>query len=130
MLTGKLRDCLMPRQELLGAWLFGSQASGRARPDSDVDIAVLADRPLTLDERLSLQLEVESALGKERVDIVDLRCATPILRFEAMQGVRVFVRSPDKVAVFSSLVGREYESDMALIQRGYRDRKDRRAVES
>lgn len=125
MLNDKLRDCLMQRQELLGAWLFGSQASGRARADSDVDVAFLADRALTFDERLSLQLEVESALGQSQVDIVDLRRATSILQYEAMQGIRLFVRSQDQVAAFSSLVGREYESDMALIQRGYRDRKDR-----
>jgi predicted nucleotidyltransferase len=125
MLTDKLKDCLMPREEILGAWLFGSQASGRARPDSDVDVAFLADHALTLDERVSLQLEVESALGQARVDMVDLSRASSILQFEALQGIRLFVRSPEKVAVFSSLVAREYESDMALIKRGYRDRRDR-----
>lgn len=125
MLIDKLRDSLQAREELVAAWLFGSQATGRTHPGSDVDVAVLADAPLTLQQRLDLQMEIEHAVQRFSVDLVDLRCATPILAFEALNGVRLFVSSPEEVAVFSSLVGREYESAMALIKRGYRDRKDR-----
>lgn len=125
MLTDKLKVCLREYDELVAAWLFGSQATGRVRPGSDVDVAVLGYRPLTLDERLSLQIDVEQALQQPRVDLVDLRRASPILQFEALHGVRLFVRSPQEVAEFSSLVGREYESAMALLTRGFRDRADR-----
>ena len=125
MLTDKLRDCLQAREDLVAAWLFGSQATGRTHPGSDVDVAVLSTEPLTLQQKLDLQMEVEQAVQMSSVDLVDLRRATPILAFEALNGVRLFVNSPEEVAVFSSLVGREYESAMALVMRGYRDRKDR-----
>ena len=124
MLADDLRVCLLNREELLAAWLFGSQATGRARPDSDVDVAVLGWKPLTLEERLALQMDVESVLKRELVDVVDLRRANPVLRFEALQGVRLFARSPEEVAIFSSLVGREYESAMALLESGYRVRRE------
>ena len=116
-MIARARDCLYRREGLQGAWLFGSRSSGRARPDSDFDIAVLAAQPLTL----------EDAMGGTRVDLVDLRSSSPVLHFEALSGERLFVRNPEEVARFSSLAAREYESAMALLKRGYRDRRDRSA---
>ena len=89
-----------------------------------MDVAVLGHRPLTLEERLSLQLLIEQAVGSFSVDVLDLRKASSILGFEALQGQRLFVHSPEKVAEFSSLVGREYESDMALLAQGFRARAE------
>ena len=129
MLSNKIKECLLPHDYIVAVWLFGSQATGRARPDSDVDVAVLAEDPLDLKQRLSIQMDLEDALKRFRVDVVELQTASPVLRFEALHGQRVFVRSADKVARFSSLVGREYESAMALLKAGYRARKDRKGRE-
>lgn len=125
MLIDKAKACLATHQNIVAAWLFGSQSRGTAHPGSDVDLAVWGEQPLTLEEHLSLQLELEDALGEPRVDLVDLRTVSPVLQFEALQGQRLLLRSPEQVACFSSLVGREYESAMALLKRGYRDRRDR-----
>ena len=125
MLRDKIKDCLEKHTELQAAWLFGSQASGRAHSESDVDVAVLASQPLTLDQRLTLQMELEEALQTYRLDLVDLRKAGVVLQFEALQGERLLCRSPEEVAEFSSLVGREYESAMALLKIGYRARRER-----
>jgi len=42
-----LRANLPPKTKV---WLFGSRATGRARPYSDLDLAIDVDRPMTLDE--------------------------------------------------------------------------------
>ncbi len=46
------------------------------------------------------------------LDLVDLNHANSILAFEALCGHRLYVRDPETVAAFSSLVARQYESDM------------------
>lgn len=63
-------------------WLFGSRATGHARPASDVDLAVL-----TADDETSLGLLGQAALAGEledlfgvRVDVVDFRRAPLELR--------------------------------------------------
>ena len=45
--------------------LFGSRASGRQRPDSDRDLAVLLDRSPTLAELASLQEAMEGTIGEK-----------------------------------------------------------------
>ena len=53
------------------AWVFGSRASGRARPFSDLDLAIDAGRRLTLDEvAMLVEAFTESDLPC-KVDVVD-----------------------------------------------------------
>ena len=49
--------------------LFGSVARDEARPDSDVDVLVDFDGPVTLDRYMGLKFHLEDALGA-RVDLV------------------------------------------------------------
>ena len=53
------------------AFAFGSLAADMMREDSDVDIAILKEQPLTLDERIALMNEI-AEVTKTEVDLVDL----------------------------------------------------------
>jgi predicted nucleotidyltransferase len=59
---------------VLAAWVFGSRAAGTARPDSDIDVAVLVEPPLPLLPRERLARLLEPALGAP-VDLVDFLTA-------------------------------------------------------
>jgi predicted nucleotidyltransferase len=52
-------------------WVFGSRATGRARRYSDLDLAIDAGRPLTLDELARLAEAYSESELPYRVDIVD-----------------------------------------------------------
>ncbi len=54
-------------------WVFGSRAGGRARRYSDLDLAIDAGRPLTLDETAGLAEAFSDSDLPYRVDIVDWR---------------------------------------------------------
>ena len=56
------------------AIVYGSMARGGARVDSDLDLAVLADRPLTAGERIAVVTAVSEATHRP-VDLVDLATA-------------------------------------------------------
>ena len=66
-LVATLREVLRDRQDVHLALLFGSQARGKARPDSDVDVAVLGEDLNLFD----LYRDLSLAVHKE-VDVVDL----------------------------------------------------------
>jgi predicted nucleotidyltransferase len=64
-------------------YAFGSVASGEDTPHSDVDLAVLASRPLDSVERWTLQETLASELHRS-VDLVDLRRASTVMRAQVI----------------------------------------------
>lgn len=67
LVRGILRDVL-PRARVL---VFGSRATGRARPFSDLDLLFEYPDRLELSERAALQDRFEASLLPFRVDLVD-----------------------------------------------------------
>src|SRR5205823_8694389 len=79
-------------------YIFGSVASGRARPSSDVDIAVLVNDSVPvrnlLKYRLKLMADLGSALGRNDIDVVVMNEAPPALAQNIIgNGKLVFERS-------------------------------------
>jgi len=63
---------------------FGSQISGRAISTSDFDFGVFSYNPLTLASRTDLShfLSKKFNINEDKIDLVDLSTASPILKFE------------------------------------------------
>ena len=66
---------------------FGSQISGRATSASDFDFAVYSSKPLSLSLRVDIGEYISKKLNinEDRIDLVDLTSASPILKFEVAQ---------------------------------------------
>lgn len=62
-----LRECLPDRT----VWAFGSRATGRAKKYSDLDIAVLGDKPLSIAQSATLTEAFSESDLPWRVDVVD-----------------------------------------------------------
>jgi predicted nucleotidyltransferase len=93
-LVDDLKRALAEGPPLRLAILFGSAVSGRARPDSDVDVGILPDdTDLPLHAELDLQSALERACGRP-VDLVRLDRASTLLKWEAARhGVPILTRS-------------------------------------
>lgn len=73
--------------------LFGSQATKKAGKNSDTDVAVLSDHPLTLEEKTEIGIEVAGMfnISEDTVDVVDIWHAPPLLQHEiASNGKLIF----------------------------------------
>lgn len=112
--------------KIVAAWAFGSARAGELRRGGDVDVAVLFAQPPTLDERADLRADLQEALGVDEIDLVTLNGASPVLRFEAVSGVRLLCRDDEACASFVSLAAREHEDEAALADRGVRYWKEGR----
>lgn len=70
-------------------YLMGSQASGRTKPYSDVDLAVLFDQNLSskqrFDVRIQLLSELSKFLGTDQIDLIDLQNTSPVFAYEAIK---------------------------------------------
>ena len=60
--------------------VFGSQVQGSVHPESDVDIAVYCNHVLTETEKINITYELCNILHTERIDLVDIKTASPLLK--------------------------------------------------
>ena len=97
---------LFLRPDLQLVILFGSQAGGKTRAESDVDLAIQGDGPLDL---VALATEVIRLLQRSDVDLIDLRRAGPLLKMEVVRGGKLlFEKSPGLYLAFCSLATCRY----------------------
>ena len=91
---------LTAQPDVLAAYLFGSYARGDARPDSDVDLAVLlstTDEMERFERRLELIGAVGEALGRRSADVVVLNDAPPLLTHQVLTHGRL-IAERDRMA--------------------------------
>ncbi len=114
-LVEKLRaagPAIFDDQPVLFAYLYGSRAAGRPRPDSDVDIAIYCsdDTPpeALFDLQVHLSSRIGAAIGDMQVEVVVLN-ATPIrLAGRVIQGLLVYSRDEAARVAYESLTFREF----------------------
>jgi len=83
---------LVGRLNPLGVYLFGSPASGTSRPESDLDLAVLGERPYDPWDLFQVASLLSRLVGRE-VDLVDLRQAPLALQAQvAAFGQALYLR--------------------------------------
>ncbi len=88
VLERQLTEILARHSELRLAILFGSQASGGVTRDSDIDVAVLADSPLSAEFKLALMQQIALECGRP-VDLVDLHTAGEPVLGQVLKGKRL-----------------------------------------
>jgi predicted nucleotidyltransferase len=112
--------------ELRVVILFGSAASERLTPNSDIDIAVAAGRPLGVERMAKLHFDLARVLPLE-VDLVDLQRASGILLQEIL-GHGTLIRSTP--STYTDLMARMWynQADMMPYTRRILEKHARRFV--
>jgi uncharacterized protein len=91
------RAVLQALPEALAIYVYGSHARGHARPDSDLDVAVLLPPDQPPFDLLDTVSRISAKVGRS-VDLVDLRRASDVLRREVLEhGVAAYQADPDRV---------------------------------
>lgn len=71
--------------ELIAVYRFGTYGTEYERPDSDLDLAVYAGKPLPTVELWRTAQELASDVGRD-VDLVDLASASTVMRAQVIHG--------------------------------------------
>jgi len=81
--------------------LFGSQATNKTHPKSDVDIGYTANEQLKLDIRFEIEREISKVLGRNDVELVDLQRISPLMKkIIAEEGVVLYEREAGMFELF------------------------------
>lgn len=120
-----LVNYLATQPDVLAAYLFGSYATGDARLESDVDVAVLlsgADDFERFERRLRLIGEVEVALGRRPVDVIVLNDAPPLLAHQVLKhGQLIFEHDRAARVEFEVRAGKIYADLQPMYEYHNRD---------
>ena len=131
-LLAAITKALSPLPEVRAALLFGSHAMGRARANSDIDVAVLLDdetvrAPSHVVARPLLQA-LASELAADRLDLVLLNDAPPALAFQVVKhGKLAFERDPRDLLAFRVRTYSRH-SDREPVERLFREAIRKRAL--
>lgn len=68
---------------LMALYVFGSQAQGTPRPDSDLDLAILAPDHVEPNLLWSLSNDIAKLVNCE-VDLLDLRAASTVMQYQVI----------------------------------------------
>ncbi len=94
----KAKEALLDEPGIRLALLYGSFVTGAVRADSDVDIAVLFDQPLTAEKKMVLTLQLEK-IFRRPIDLVDLFSLTgTILKQILCKGIVLIKKDPVALA--------------------------------
>ncbi len=101
---------------IMVAWLFGSALRGQMHSGSDVDIAILFKVYPSLDERFTLMANLATVVKFAEIDLLVLNRANPLVSFASVSGHCFFCRDHSYRAAYVSLVAREYEDEMGMLE--------------
>lgn len=97
---------LFEEESLQLVLLFGSLLTGTMHKKSDIDLAFLFDRPVDI---VSITNSVIRLLHTDNVDVIDLKKASPLLKYSAAEkGKPLYEKSPGVFNEFYSLAFRMY----------------------
>jgi predicted nucleotidyltransferase len=92
--------------------LFGSRAVGKEIVHSDTDIAVLAERPLTMEEKSAISEEYAAQLGvpEDSIDLVDLWFAPPLLKHQISESGKLLFGDESQFIRFRVQAWKQYQN--------------------
>jgi len=111
--------------EAIAVYRFGSSVGDATHAKSDVDLAVLAPRPLDPVRRFDLQAQLARALHRD-VDLVDLHAASTVMRMQVIsRGIALAVFDSAERDFFETYTYADYarlnEERKAILQQIERD---------
>lgn len=119
-LINKIKDYLLKNENIIAIILFGSYARKTENINSDIDIAIKLNKPISKKELFQLKLNLEDLVNKD-VDLLNLDEIADGIRYEILiNGETLYARNEFYFELYKLQMYREYlelnESRMQIIE--------------
>ena len=88
--------------------LYGSQATGKVRNNSDIDIAALGERPLRFEDITDLINDFSEVFKSNEIDVKSLHFTDPLFRFQVTRDGILLYGDRKKFLSFKAYAFRDY----------------------
>ena len=102
-LKNKLITYFNDKSEIIAVYLFGSQASEKNKPSSDIDLGVLLDshgRKIEAQKSMQYMVDLAGILKKEIHPVMLNSASEELMRQIFQKGQCILVRDPQKLSIF------------------------------
>lgn len=110
----EIRAFVLERNVLIAVYVFGSVATGRYRPRSDIDLAVMVRGSLSGMERVEMETALSNLLHRD-VDLVVFSQATPLLQHQILKYGRLIHEVDTRERVRQEVLARSHYLDGAFL---------------
>ncbi len=101
--------------------LFGSQATGKIHPKSDIDVGYVASPDLNFEASLDAANDLRELLGREDVEFVNMRKISPLLRkIISDEGILLYEDTPGTFVQFKMYAFKKYIETKPLRELRYK----------
>ena len=102
-LINRLKAYFKDKSEIVAVYLFGSQATNKTGPSSDVDIGILLDtydHNTETEKKNQYLVELANILRKEVHPVILNSAGEELMRQIFLKGKCILVRNPEKLSLF------------------------------
>ena len=111
LLKNKITEIISSMPKIQIATVFGSYAKGCNHADSDVDIAIAADKPIHHKKMMQIKTDLTVALDKD-IDLIDLNAVNGLILKEALCSGNLILKK--NTLIYANLIRKliYYQMDM------------------
>jgi len=118
-------EVLRKNPKVLIVYLFGSLAKDKGTKESDLDLAIYTTKDFSWDDYYDLYGELTIKLRSDRLDLIWLNMANPILQFEVIKhGKVLFYRDVDILNDYELKAKKNYYDYVIYLEKHRKASKD------
>jgi predicted nucleotidyltransferase len=80
----ELKNYFKSNTNILAAWFIGSYGTVDQTDDSDIDIALLFDKPIDILDEMDISCKISELVEFDNIDTINLLCAPITLQFKVI----------------------------------------------
>jgi predicted nucleotidyltransferase len=110
----KISDFAIGRKAVIAIYVFGSVATGKDRPGSDIDLAVMVAGAFPGMARVEMETTLSSLLGRD-VDLVVFGQSSPLLQHQILKYGRLIYEAAPRERILQEVGARRHYLDTAFL---------------
>ncbi|SFD31915.1 type VII toxin-antitoxin system MntA family adenylyltransferase antitoxin [Clostridium uliginosum] len=117
-----LKNYFKSNDNIVAAWFIGSYGTVNQTEDSDIDIALLFDKPTGIIDEMDISCRISEVLDFDNIDSINLLSAPITLQFKVIdEGRSIYEKDYYKVCDFMEEVFNKYRDEKYYLDRFMKD---------
>ena len=117
-----LKNYFKSNNNIVAAWFIGSYGTADQTEDSDIDIALLFDKPIDILAEMEISCKISEIVEFDNIDTINLLCAPITLQFKVIdEGRSIYEKDYYKVCDFMEETFNRYRDEKYYLDRFMND---------